>query len=331
MPITCICPQCRKQLSIADEHAGQPMRCPMCTGMFQAPALYAAQMNAGYTGPAPFWQNQRSDPKAPEWPWLVGTPPPAGPAGRYDWEKVQNPSATLDPGWHLVRRGLGLMMPGLLIAFGATALGLIFHILANPDVAMISAGVGKTVLLLAIVAAALGSVGTLLGQGLCCAAPKESGVRLLAIGSALAAFVAVVAGMFALLLGARAPQAGGFLQDLLAVARLLGFVLAVLAGLGAGAAFLLFLRGTANAFGNQRLGQRLFYFLFGFGAMPVAALLLYLLIRAAAAIVGLDESGYLLILAFAELSLLATVLAGFLLLLRDVKATVERVVVPTRA
>lgn len=334
MAITCICPTCRKQLSIADEHAGQPMKCPMCQAMFQAPVQIAAQTGAAYSGPAPFWQTQpTSNPNAPEWPWLAGNKPAAtGTGGDYDWEKVANPSMALDPSWHLVRRGLGLIPASLIVAFTAAAIGLIFWVLGGKGVEGVSAEASKVVLFMAIPIAAMGSIGALLGLGLCCAAPKEGNLKLLAIGAAIAAFVALIAGMFAVLLNARVPHLdAGFLRGLLSTLAYLGFALAVLATLAAGGAFLLFLRGTAESFGNKRLGQRIFYFLFAFAGSPVAALLIYLLFRGMAAIMGMDEGAYLLIVTFAELALVATVLGGLLLMVRDTRATLERVVVPTRA
>src|SRR5262245_50174298 len=33
------CPGCQKRLSIPDQFAGQLVKCPMCAGMFTAPAL----------------------------------------------------------------------------------------------------------------------------------------------------------------------------------------------------------------------------------------------------------------------------------------------------
>src|SRR5262249_18388281 len=86
MPITCICPKCRKPLSIAEQYAGQPMKCPFCATMFQSPSLTAVSAQqapgtsnpfsdgaaAGYDGPTPPWQLGRRDAAAPEWPWLVG-------------------------------------------------------------------------------------------------------------------------------------------------------------------------------------------------------------------------------------------------------------------
>src|SRR5215470_4915779 len=47
MPINCICPKCRKPLSIDDKYAGQPMKCPMCASMFQAPSLAAVAAQGG--------------------------------------------------------------------------------------------------------------------------------------------------------------------------------------------------------------------------------------------------------------------------------------------
>jgi len=34
-----LCPNCQKQLSVPNEYAGQLMKCPLCAGMFNAPAL----------------------------------------------------------------------------------------------------------------------------------------------------------------------------------------------------------------------------------------------------------------------------------------------------
>ena len=34
-----LCPNCQKPLSVAEQYAGQPMRCPLCAGTFTVPAL----------------------------------------------------------------------------------------------------------------------------------------------------------------------------------------------------------------------------------------------------------------------------------------------------
>src|ERR1700730_17866743 len=34
-----LCPNCQKPLSVPEQYAGQPMRCPLCNGTFTVPAL----------------------------------------------------------------------------------------------------------------------------------------------------------------------------------------------------------------------------------------------------------------------------------------------------
>src|ERR1700722_17421884 len=34
-----LCPNCQKPLTVPEQYAGQPMRCPLCSGTFTVPAL----------------------------------------------------------------------------------------------------------------------------------------------------------------------------------------------------------------------------------------------------------------------------------------------------
>jgi len=48
-----ICPNCQKRLSLEDKFAGLTVRCPLCQGMFQAPALPPASPALSPPAPAP--------------------------------------------------------------------------------------------------------------------------------------------------------------------------------------------------------------------------------------------------------------------------------------
>src|ERR1700687_5382603 len=51
-----ICPNCTKMITVPDQYAGQPMRCPICQQTFQAPSLPSS---------APVAAMPLSDPPAP--------------------------------------------------------------------------------------------------------------------------------------------------------------------------------------------------------------------------------------------------------------------------
>ncbi|MBX9677894.1 MAG: hypothetical protein K2X38_03950 [Gemmataceae bacterium] len=48
-----ICPGCTKKLNIADQYAGQTVRCPLCSKMFQAPTLNPPVLAAAVVPPPP--------------------------------------------------------------------------------------------------------------------------------------------------------------------------------------------------------------------------------------------------------------------------------------
>ena len=96
-----LCPNCQKPLTVPEQYAGQPMRCPLCAGTFTVPALpqtpapppapaapsdvYGVQ---GAGSPPPTGAPPQPDLGLPEPPPagpspITGTPPPAGPPGAY--------------------------------------------------------------------------------------------------------------------------------------------------------------------------------------------------------------------------------------------------------
>jgi len=332
MAITCICPQCRKQLSIDEQFAGQPMKCPMCAGMFQAPSrttlagvgASAPAPTPAYSGPAPYWQAPPPPPDAaaPEWPWLVGQAPAAGAPGAaagYDWGAVKNDALRLAPGWHMVRRGLAFLPPFLILLLAGTALGILFKLMAEEDTA-------KVALLMIIPVTLIASLCSLVALALCCAVPQESGSKLLVVGATAGMFIALLGGVISALLtlAADSSSVANFL-------RYPAYVFTAIAAIGAGALFLLFLRGVALVFGNHRLGQHVLWFLLVFAGAPFLGLFVYFLFSATAKILMSDAAAANLVVAGAEIVLAAILLGGLLLLLRDVRGSIERAQMPRRS
>jgi len=66
-----LCPNCQKMLSIADQYAGQLMKCPLCTDNFTAPLL-SAQMGVG-AGAAKFASASSSGETTASGPPATGT------------------------------------------------------------------------------------------------------------------------------------------------------------------------------------------------------------------------------------------------------------------
>lgn len=354
MPLNCLCPKCRKAVAIDDRFAGQPMRCPMCSATFLAPSLAVAAAPVapaapvpaaanpfagspdGYDGPVPPWQKQAAAtaaPQGPEWPWLV-QPNVSG----YDWRSVQpqTPEALrLAPGWHMVLRGLTLLPGALIVVFATLALARLFVLLAQPE----PDGM-KLVLLIMVPMTVLGAAAAIVSMGLCCLAPEDSKLRPLATAATAAVFFGMLAAMVAVFTTfvinkpmwlENNPGLGGVTKVVRVLATVGGAILLV----GGGAVYLLFLRGVARVFDNRRLAQHLVWYLIFFSLSPAAALFLGLLFGGTAMVLGMGDKevqGAVLVVHNIALFVLgAIVLAGFLLMLRDVRSTIERAVLPAKA
>src|SRR5947209_2379435 len=48
-----LCPNCQKPLTVPEQYAGQPMRCPLCSGTFTVPALPTPAAPAAPIAPMP--------------------------------------------------------------------------------------------------------------------------------------------------------------------------------------------------------------------------------------------------------------------------------------
>jgi hypothetical protein len=345
MPINCICPKCRKPLSIDEKYAGQPMRCPMCSSMFQSPSLAAvaatpaanpfAQAPA-YEGPAPPWQASAKDPHAPEWPWLVQPAVQAvmGPEDLSTLSPMER-ALRLAPGWHMVLRGLGLLPGSLIVIFTSLALTVLYVILFRPD------DDSQKVLLLVIIPVVVISVlAVLTGIGLCCLVPGDSKLRPWAIGAAGTIFLGTVAGLLALFFRLLLNMPGWSLANptlssIVGAVQIMALVGGLLLLIGGAVVFQLFMRGIVRAFGNKRLAQHLLWYLIAFALWPAFAIFLALLFRGTAAVLGILfdpewQGAAHVVHNVAQFSLAGIFLAGFLWMLRNVRIAILRAIAPNK-
>src|SRR5262249_19574059 len=70
------CPNCQQKLNIPDQFAGQLMRCPLCNGTFQAPALAPSATAPPPAPPPPAPSSPSPFSLAPEPPPPAAPPPP---------------------------------------------------------------------------------------------------------------------------------------------------------------------------------------------------------------------------------------------------------------
>ncbi|MBL8798275.1 MAG: hypothetical protein JNM56_30555 [Planctomycetia bacterium] len=296
--------------------------------------------DAGYDGPAPPWQQAGTQPKhGPEWPWLVGAAPPPDGTQQYDWQKVQPMSADmvrLAPGWHKVRLGMSLLPAASMLVFVTLVLMRLLVLMIQPEPYLL-----KILLLIGIPITILGLLGCLLGCGLCCLVPQVGKLRNLALCAAGAIFLAILAAMLAVFLSFALEDPGiqrerasmmGFMTVVRGMAYFTSLILLVAGGL----LYLFFMRGVARIFENRRLAQHLLYYLLFFAASPVIGLFLYMLFGGTAYVLGLtaDEnsrSALNVIYTVAQFVLFAVVLAGFLMMVRDVRSSIERAIAPNKA
>jgi len=114
-----LCPNCQKPLTVAEQYAGQPMRCPLCAGTFTVPALpqtpppppsppAAPAETYGFKEPVappsppppPPELNFESAPPAPKAPASLGAAPPSGPTPAYTDEQPTFPATPTPEGYH---------------------------------------------------------------------------------------------------------------------------------------------------------------------------------------------------------------------------------------
>jgi hypothetical protein len=348
MPITCICPKCRKPLSIAEQYAGQPMKCPFCSTMFQSPSLAGVSSQqmpaggnpfsdgaaAGYDGPTPPWQVGRRDPGAPEWPWLVGAQPTAAAGPGYNWEAVRA-GEVLAPGWHMVNRGMGLLPGAMIVLYIVLVFSRLFVLLTNPETETI-----KIILLVVIPISVIASLLLVGGAALCCLVPAESRLRGWAIAAAAGVFFCMLSALMVVFLNfvMRQPgwsEANPGLAGMSKFVMGLAYVVFLLLFGGAGVSYLLFMRGVARVFDNKRLAQHMIWYLAFFALTPAFALFLFALFGGTARVLGLQDAEVKgavdIIYSSAQFVLIAVVLAGFLYMLRETRITIERAITPVKA
>ena len=111
-----LCPNCQKPLSVAEQYAGQPMRCPLCAGTFTVPALPQTPPPPPSPPPAPAETYGFKDPvappphppelnfestaPAPKPPASFAAASPSGPPPTYTDEQPTFPAAPTPEGYH---------------------------------------------------------------------------------------------------------------------------------------------------------------------------------------------------------------------------------------
>jgi hypothetical protein len=126
------------------------------------------------------------------------------------------------------------------------------------------------------------------------------------------------------------PGSAKLVRALMVVAGVAMGVLLV----GGGGVFLLFLRGIARLFGNKRLAMHIVWYLIFFALSPALALGVLLLFYGTGKLLTLLElepqGADHVIYTVVTFTLTAAVLAGFLLMLREVRNTIERAIVAAK-
>ena len=111
-----LCPNCQKPLTVAEQYAGQPMRCPLCAGTFTVPALPQTPPPPSPPPPAPAETyafkdpvappppppglNFESAPPVPKPPASFTGAPPSGPPPAYTDEQPTFPATPTPEGYH---------------------------------------------------------------------------------------------------------------------------------------------------------------------------------------------------------------------------------------
>jgi hypothetical protein len=334
MPITCICPQCQRTLAIGEEYAGQPMRCPLCMALFQSPPLSAAMLPAGVPGaaapaPAPPPPSDPGVPRGPVWGGIgEGRARPASapaPAPGYDWNgTVAAGKGRLEPGWHMVRRGLGLISLSVLLVTLVVTISEIYLLFMD------TGPVADMIRLIAIPVTIIGTVLTVLGAAMCCLVPQPT-MRKMALASAGSLLGFLVIGLLTLAITHlfRAKPAPTGPPSAVSLFVSLSFLPAALCLLAGVVLFLLFLRLVAQHFGFKRLGLSVLFCAGFIGISPLAWLMVSGLVTATAKAIQAHETGKNILLTLVTCGFVAVDLFWFLWVLRDVRRAVIRGFVST--
>ena len=134
-----LCPNCQKPLTVPEQYAGQPMRCPLCAGTFTVPALpqapapppppaappdvYGMQGGAAPPASAPHMDVPAVEPSP-----VTGTPPPPRPPAGLSWtypeERPTFPTTPMPEGYQ--RRYTTWFSPVVLQYVAPAAVFLVF-------------------------------------------------------------------------------------------------------------------------------------------------------------------------------------------------------------
>jgi hypothetical protein len=244
MAIVFYCPECRQQLRVNEDYRGRRMRCPRCSGSVTVPESDARDVPMEAVVQPESRERPRRTERREEDRW-----------DEYDDDEHRD--AGLLPGWITVRGGLATVNTGLgivLVAFLANTVITIISVLTlwRGDSAVRIAGL-LALLLAALTALILG----LVGQGMCCAAPEESGSKGWAIASFLVALLGaslLILGFVTLLLSSPGPYRSPTAALTMLWTSLFAFEVAHIL-------LMLFLRKVAVFFLNYSLARNLIFYL----------------------------------------------------------------------
>jgi hypothetical protein len=331
VPITCICPACQKTLAIGEEYAGQAMRCPLCMALFQAPPLMPQNQPAGvgaagtppWQPPPPSAANGPQVPRGPVWGGVGdNVRPRSAPLEGQEWDAVRGATAggKLEPGWHMVYRGLMLMPFSLTIVFTVFAVAGI--ILLFP----VDKAIADSIKLIAVPTIIFTGVLVGIGGAMCCLVPQQSNARMLALaatGCLTGSFLVFLLTMgISKLADSEGNRSGGLFMTL----AYLPTLLLLLAGC---VIFLLFGRAVAIHLNHKRLGQSALVGAIFLGVSPLVLGILVGLVAWTAKAIGGQGTGKDIIISLIYYVVIAIDLFWFLRLARDLRRAVLRGFVTT--
>jgi hypothetical protein len=277
MTINFRCPECQQLFRAQEAYAGRQWHCPKCSTSFPIPQpeIVPVEMVTERPGPSPRRRERRDDYERDE---------------RDDRDDRDiRIDRDLDFGWLTTRRGLHVTGIGLTILLVAFVVFLVTVIIV-PLLFLQGGGRGEgllvlirsvsIVLLLAIITMVILWI---VGQGLCCSVPGESGGKPLVVVALICSVVALILGITAVIAGLRfwremlehlrnGPNLGPvFQQAAMLVVLVIAMSLVLLVGFYF---YLFFLRSIAVYFRNDFVAINVIIYMIVFGVC-VAAYIVY--------------------------------------------------------
>jgi hypothetical protein len=261
MPFTFDCRECGKPIEAGPEMTGKRGRCPHCYAAFTIP-----DPRTGFSSVPPLAANVADDRARVEEETFddrdleaKGEPRQRSPRSSRPDRDHQFVIRRRDQQWHTVQTGLTLMRVGLIIVM-ITGLGLLLvAILAVSMWGDMGRNRQSEMLLgMVFILSGLANLVSLIlfavGQCMCCAAPEESGVRGLGVGSTVCLFASLGFGVIGLVFAVLADQRGNLgAREGLAILAVGCWLLGAILGVTSHILLVAFVRNTARYFRNESL------------------------------------------------------------------------------